>query len=299
MKRRNVLYGLGLAGLASSVTALTGATLANTVRPTADFRVTVDSGLLVEKGTAFPASGESTTVSSFGGTPDNNDVRFITSSNSDSSVFTELDEQSSFTAVADDEHNESLHIGIAIPFDQIPDADGSDRVYEFPDLLQITNKTSASVDTAIAFGDNITGINGSHNNPASAPTTDAANGFDMSTPAGSSDPAVSPTGNLSNPTKLSFDEVAMMFQFTTDGTIAQAISARGGTGTSNKNQQEDASVTINIDETQSISLAIELRKETGQKIHDYVNQQSLVHGGHFSLVDQIFVGESDVTPLPL
>ena len=47
MKRRNVLYGLGLAGLASSVTALTGATLAETVTPTAEFRVNVEPDFFV------------------------------------------------------------------------------------------------------------------------------------------------------------------------------------------------------------------------------------------------------------
>jgi hypothetical protein len=53
MKRRRLLYGLGLATVGSSATALTGATLSNTVSPAADFRVKVDAGLLVEAGVMF------------------------------------------------------------------------------------------------------------------------------------------------------------------------------------------------------------------------------------------------------
>jgi hypothetical protein len=53
MKRRRLLYGLGLATVGSSATALTGATLSNTVSPAADFRVKVDAGLLVEAGGWF------------------------------------------------------------------------------------------------------------------------------------------------------------------------------------------------------------------------------------------------------
>jgi hypothetical protein len=44
------MIGLGVLATGSGATALTGATLSNTVSPTADFRVNVDpEGLVVEK----------------------------------------------------------------------------------------------------------------------------------------------------------------------------------------------------------------------------------------------------------
>ena len=46
MDRRRLLWGLGAACLGSSATALTGATLSNTVRPASDFRISVVSDLV-------------------------------------------------------------------------------------------------------------------------------------------------------------------------------------------------------------------------------------------------------------
>ena len=134
------MLGLGVLATGSGAAALTGATLSNTVSPTADFRVNVEGGLVVEKGASFPASDGSTTVSSgFGGTPDNSDVEFINSTNSDSTVFNDLDGKTSFAAVADDEQNGALNIGIAIPFGNIPDINVRAKSSEFLDLLQCMN----------------------------------------------------------------------------------------------------------------------------------------------------------------
>jgi hypothetical protein len=258
--------------------------------------VNVEGGLVVEKGASFPASDGSTTINSFGGSPDNSGVEFINSTNSGSTVFNDLDGKTSFAAVADDEQNGALHIGIAIPFGNIPDTNGSAKSFEFPDLLKITNNAPENTDVAVAFGDDITGTNGSD---ASASTTDAENGFDETADGGLTNPAVSETGSASSPTQLSYDEVAQMFQFTTDGTAANAISPPGASGGSNTNQNEAASVTVNSDGgTQAVHLNVEISTATGQKIHDYVSEESLdANGGHFSLVDQIFVGSSDVTAL--
>jgi hypothetical protein len=291
------MIGLGVLATGSGAAALTGATLSNTVSPTADFRVNVEGGLVVEKGGSFPPSDGSSDVSSgFGGSADNSNVKFINSSNSDSQVFGDLDGETSFAAVADDEQNGALNIGIAIPFGNIPDTDGSNKSFEFPDLLKITNNAPENTDVAVAFGDDITGTNGSD---ASASTTDTENGFDETADGGLSNPAVSETGNGSSPTQLSYDEVAEMFQFTTDGTAANAISPPGASGGSNTNQNEAASVTVNSNGgTQAVHLNVEISTATGQKIHDYVSEESLdTNGGHFSLVDQIFVGSSDATAL--
>ena len=54
MKRRRLLLGLGTVAVGSAAAALTGATLSNTVSPTADFRVSVDSGTEVKAATANP-----------------------------------------------------------------------------------------------------------------------------------------------------------------------------------------------------------------------------------------------------
>jgi hypothetical protein len=210
-------------------------------------------------------------------------------------VFNDLDGKTSFAAVADDEQNGALNIGIAIPFGNIPDTNGSAKSFEFPDLLKITNNAAENKDVAIAFGAEISGTNGTD---AGASTTDADNGFKITADGGLSNPAVSETGNSganAPPTQLSYDEVAQMFQFTTDGTTA--ISPPGASGGSNTHQIEAGEVTINSDGgTQAVHLNVEISTAAGQKIHDYVSEESLdANGGHVSLVDQIFVGTSDLT----
>ena len=297
MQRRKFTFGLGVLATGSAAASLTGATLSNTVSPTADFRVNVDGGLVVEKGASFPASDGSTTVSSgFGGTPDNSDVEFINSTNSDSTVFNDLDGKTSFAAVADDEQNGALHIGIAIPFGNIPDTNGSAKSFEFPELLRVRNNSSESKNLAVAFGDGITGTNGTD---ADASTTSADNGFAEETEGNLTNPAVSATGSDSNPTQLSYDEVAEMFQFTTGGDVAAAISPPGSSTPGNTNQKEARSFNFTNDPgTIDLHLNVEISTATGQKIHDYVSEESLgIDGGHFALIDQIFVGDSDVAAL--
>lgn len=304
MQRRKFMLGLGVLATGSGAAALTGATLSNTVSPTADFRVNVEGGLVVEKGANFPTDDTTSTVDSdsdFGtgsDSRDNDKVDFIDSENSNDTVFDDLDDKTTFAAVADDEQNGALNIGIAIPFGNIPKDGGSDKLFEFPDLLKITNKASEDKDVAVAFGDNITGSNGSG---ASAPTVDDQNGFAISADSDGNvnNAAVSETGNGSSPTQLSYDEVAKMFQFTTDGNIGNAISPPGSSGGTNQYQIEAGSVTVSSDGgTQPVSLNVDISTSTGQKIHDFVNGESLdVNGGHFALVDQIFVGTSGVSTI--
>lgn len=247
MQRRKFTFGLGVLATGSAAASLTGATLSNTVSPTADFRVNVDGGLVVEKGASFPASDGSTTINSFGGSPDNSDVEFINSTNSDSTVFNDLDGKTSFAAVADDEQNGALHIGIAIPFGNIPDTNGSAKSFEFPELLRVRNNSSESKNLAVAFGDGITGTNGTD---AGASTTSADNGFAEETEGNLTNPAVSATGSDSNPTQLSYDEVAEMFQFTTGGNVAAAISPPGSSTPGNTNQKEARSFNFTNDPAQ-------------------------------------------------
>ena len=284
------MYGMGLLAMGSSGAALSGATLSNTVNPTADFRVNVEGGLEVAKGTNFPASpGTNADVSASNG--DNTDVDFITSGSTDSTVFDELSDDSPFTAVADTETNGALHVGVAFPFSQIPDDSGGSSAasFEFPDLLEVTNNNLTDTNVAITYGDTIT--------DGGAPTTDANNGFETTAEDGLGNASVSESGNTSGPTQLSFDEAAEMFQFTTDGSLSNPISPAGASTSTNANQEEANSVTITGDGgTQNITLNVEISTATGQKIHNFVSEESLTVGS-FAIIDQIFVGESDVAAL--
>ena len=85
MKRRRLLLGLGTVAVGSAAAALTGATLSNTVSPTADFRVSVDSGTEVKAATANPTydsrgdgfndlNSDSTELSGAFPSPDDTDI---------------------------------------------------------------------------------------------------------------------------------------------------------------------------------------------------------------------------------
>jgi hypothetical protein len=284
MKRRNLIFSMGILAMGSGAAAISGATLSNVVSPAASFRVNVEGGLEVAKGDSFPGSTGSATVSAEAGF-DNSDVNFITSSSSDSTVFDELDDDSSFTAVADGDTGDNLHIGVAFPFGQIPDTDGSTKSFEFPGLISITNNTLTPQNVSITYGNSI--------DSGSAPTDDADNGFATSTGSDVTNAFVSETGNSSSPTQLSFDEAAEMFQFTTAS--GNAISPAGSTSAGNTNQDEAASLTINGEgSSESVNLEVGITTTTGGKIHDFVEEEGLTVGS-FDIIDQIFVGVSDAS----
>lgn len=285
MKRRNLIYGIGLLAMGSGAAALSGATLSNTVNPTADFRVNVEGGLSVAKGTSFPASAGNTDVTANNG--DNDNVKFITSGSTGSGIFDELSDDSPFTAVADTGTNGALHVGVAFPFSQIPKTGGSAAGFEFPNLLEVTNNNLTDTNVAITYGNSITS--------GSAPTDDANNGFETNATAtgdGLGNASVSETGGAN---QLSFDEAAQMFQFTTDGTLGNAISPSGASGATNGNQNEANSVTITGDGgTQNITLNVEISTNIGQTIHNFKSNENITVG-FFSIIDQIFIGESDAS----
>jgi hypothetical protein len=289
MKRRNLIYGMGLLAMGSGAAALSGATLTNAVSPAASFRVNVEGGLEVAKGKSFPISSGSSTVTASNG--NNANVNFITSGSTGSGIFDELSDTSAFTAVADTGTDDALNVGVAFPFSEIPDSDGPAASFEFPKLLEITNNNLTDTDVAITYGNSIDTSTGG------APTIDADNGFETAGGSDLTNAFVSETGNTSGPTQLSFDEAAEMFQFTTDGTLGNAISPAGNSGSTNANQDEANSVTITGDGgAQDITLNVEISTVTGGKIHDFVSEESLTVGS-FTIIDQIFVGESDETPL--
>ncbi|MDR9446016.1 MAG: hypothetical protein RI544_07820, partial [Haloquadratum sp.] len=64
MKRRNLIYGMGLLAMGSGAAALSGAALSNTVNPFARFNINVEGGLLVTRGLSFDGSSPNSTTNS-------------------------------------------------------------------------------------------------------------------------------------------------------------------------------------------------------------------------------------------
>jgi hypothetical protein len=168
MNRRRLLYGLGLATVGSSATALTGATLSNTVSPAADFRVNVNAGLLVEAGAIFDERNLEDGATSTGITSgiytdsEGNNVYFTRDSafsfNGPDSDFrgrtqsvtgedTDTDETTVPEFIVNDttKTNEDLQFAASVPY-----LDGSYNVF-FQDAIKVTNNTGAKVDLGFAF----------------------------------------------------------------------------------------------------------------------------------------------------
>jgi hypothetical protein len=136
MKRRNVLYGLGLAGLASSVTALTGATLAETVTPTAEFRVNVEPDFFVRAARSTDTVGgmvgsfpddESTTTQTFGGESIAYTIDTSLTADGTAATFGSNDP----FVIANDEVNNNLTLALSIPL--------AETTYRFENLLFVQN----------------------------------------------------------------------------------------------------------------------------------------------------------------
>jgi hypothetical protein len=283
MKRRNLIYGMGLLAMGSGAAALSGATLTSTVNPFARFNINVEGGLLVERGLSFSGSTNSTTSSD--GIGDASGVDFITVADdaNDSTVADSLDfDQQAFEVAADAGENADLSIALAVPFGSL----SGGQSYTFPNLLQITNNANSSKNVAIEFDD------GGENSIEGAET----HGYvtDTNQPdLGVSDTAVNASGGT-GPTRLSFDEVASLFQFKAGTT---AISPPGSTSGGNANQDAVNSVTIASGDTQQVSLTVDLHTDIKSKLDDIVSENNLsVDSGQFALVEEIYVGTSTATP---
>jgi hypothetical protein len=170
MQRRRLLYGLGLATVGSSATALTGATLSNTVSPAADFRVNVDAGLLVEAGVMFAdrniGPGETEAgqgQNNFYDDSDGKKVFFTQNSdfpfNGDENTFREQTKDIQSRDAVDGERyaefivndteatNEALEFAATIPYTK-----GTYSVY-FRDAIQVTNQTGGQTTIGVTFED--------------------------------------------------------------------------------------------------------------------------------------------------
>ena len=265
------MIGLGVVTIGSATTALTGATLSNTVSPTADFRINVEGGLVVRAGSNFPD-----TVGNTNSGIGTDDAEYIYSSNpSTNTVFDELDDKTSVTAVADSKVNGALNVGLAFPYSEIEG--GSSATFDYPNLLEVENNSNSPVDVAVAYQD-------ADNPSIETPDDIDSHGFE------SVDPTypVSETGDGDD--QLSFDQVANMFQFDSGGT---AVSPAGADSQSNSNQSTPGSVSVDANGgTTQLSLTVDVSSNMAGIIDSYVSDQNLTtDGGNVPLVDAIWVGE--------
>ena len=180
MKRRRLLLGLGTVAVGSAAAALTGATLSNTVSPTADFRVSVDSGTEVKAATANPTydsrgdgfsnlHSDSTTLSGAFPSPDNTDIAtnptFEPGNNEIpveglgrrvdfSYTLSETPAQGvgfgtgggvGRQIAANAKKNDELEVAMNV------DLPSTDETFEAPTAIAITNTGSASKDYAISY----------------------------------------------------------------------------------------------------------------------------------------------------
>jgi len=270
--------------MGSGAAALSGATLTNTVNPFARFNINVEGGLLVTRGSSFPSSGTNSTSS---GTDDAGTVEFDSVANdaTDTAVANTLDfDQQAFEVAADVGENADLSIALAVPYGSLSGGDS----YTFPNLLQIQNNANSSKDVAIEFDDGVGGTVAQGANHGFA--TGTQDDLDES---GSPISAVNATGG-SGPTRLSFDEVASLFQFKAGAT---AISPPGDDTTpGNSNQDATNSVAIASGATQQVSLTVDLHANIKAKLDAIVSENNLsVDSGQFALVEDIYVGTSSAS----
>lgn len=297
------MIGLGVLATGSGATALTGATLSNTVSPTADFRVNVDTAdLIVKRGPNF-GSGDQSVSTGVGDNPDGS-ATYV-----DGPASTGLDGKTAFTAAANTETNSSLDFGALIPFDAIPtsasaavqtSASGS-KEYRFPNILQIDNKdTTAGKNVVLQYANSVSST-GAAQSPIGYVTAGADEAVDGT--ADFTSALVSAAGGTS---QLSYDEVAYTYGFEFDDTNSgqQRISPNGAYGTvvdtGNDFQQPKTAMSLPsaTDSTTPSSAALDfvvrLNETTGDKIASFVSTEGLdANGGTIRLVDTIYVAETD------
>lgn len=285
------MIGLGVLATGSGATALTGATLSNTVSPTADFRVNVDANdLVVRRGANF-GSGDQTVSSGLADIPDTS-ITYV-----DDVASAGLDGKTTFTAAANGATNGSLNFGVLMPFDAIPTSTNATSTnatnveYTFPDLLEIENTTGTGKDIVIQYAESIT--NEAAQDPNGYVTDPGNEAVDGTSTFGAA--LVSESGGGER--ELSFDEVANIFDFkvtnTSSGTL-QRISPTGSTSPGNTAQIPFRAVHIGANSTESVSLSIDLDQTAGDKIADFVTNESLdTNGGTIQMIDSVFVAETD------
>ena len=282
------MIGLGVLATGSGAAALTGATLSNTVSPTADFRVNVEApGLTVKRGRAR-YDGTAETQSGTDG-----DGTYINGAAS-----TALDSETTLSVASNDSTNGELDFGVLVPFDEIPDSNGrtsqTDASFDvsFPQAIALENQSGGPLTVGIQYGDTLNGSGGVD----TSGTVGYADSADRIGRAGTevTEEFISADGG---PAALSFDEVASMFDFLvpTDNDLLSEISPLGDKeNRGNETQEPNSGVSIGNTESVDITFKLTINQTIGTKIADFVERNTLdENGGTFALIDEIFVGKTD------
>ncbi|WP_435161921.1 hypothetical protein [Halorubrum sp. SY-15] len=273
------MIGLGALGVGSGATALTGATIQNSIAPTADFRIGVPDdtpadALLIERGQGFDTEPSGASGAYTASAPDD----------------TFYDKTESAVA-ADDNTNGDLKLGLVIPFDQIPDSGENTLTLDFPQFLKITNNSGSEQKIIIQYAEEInvsgTGFGTVPNNLA-----DEKIGYaNTSSKAGTGKPFVSDEYGGLTSDGIDFDAAADVVSFeienTNDNDKKRISPASGAAGqASSFSARTGGGVAFDVD------LKIEIDNSVGEKIHSFVEG---IEAGSFKILNKIFVGTTDGT----
>jgi len=275
------MIGLGVLATGSGAAALTGATLSNTVSPTADFRVNVDTAdLVVERG---PANYDGTETLSDGS---NGDGLYI-----DGAASSALDDIRDLAVAANSGTNDNLDFGTLIPRASL--STGSNFTAEFPEALKITNNSSGSVPVGITYGQTVTQDSDTLGSVDTSDVVGYSNDANKASQTATVEkPLVTETGN--NTDQISFDEAADVFNLFVqdDGGTNTRISPLGSTNGGNTVQIPHNVMQLQANSSVSVKLQINITGDINNKIIEYIDNSEAITGGSFSIIDQMFVGEA-------
>ena len=270
------MIGLGALGVGSGATALTGATIQNSIAPTADFRIGVPDdtpadALLIERGQGFDAKPSGASGAYTASAPD-----------------TTFYDKTESAVAADDNTNGDLKLGLVIPFDQIPDAGGSTLTLDFPQFLKITNNSGSEQNIIIQYAEEID-VSGNFAEVPDSLADDKIGYANTSSKAGTSRPFVSDDYGAATDGGIDFEDAAKVVSFeienNNDDSKDQISPSGGGAGQlSGFSAKTGDGVAFDVD------LKIEIDDSVGEKIHSFVDG---IEVGSFKILNKIFVGTTN------
>ena len=270
------MIGLGALGVGSGATALTGATIQNSIAPTADFRIGVPDdtpadALLIERGQGFDAKPSGASGAYTASAPD-----------------TTFYDKTESAVAADDNTNGDLKLGLVIPFDQIPDAGGSTLTLDFPQFLKITNNSGSEQNIIIQYAEEID-VSGNFAEVPDSLADDKIGYANTSSKAGTSRPFVSDDYGAATDGGINFDGAAEVVSFeierNSEDTKNQISPFGGGAG-----QLSEFSAKTGNGVAFDVDLKIEIDDSVGEKIHSFVDG---IEVGSFKILNKIFVGTTN------
>lgn len=263
MKRRNLMIGLGVLGTGAGAASLTGATLSDTVSPSANFQVSVEGDDLLIERSETPDFDGATTIdtSSFGDIPSGTLVY-------ESGGGAELNDNTDFSAVANTSSNNDLEFGVLIPLESVPTSGDGDKQFSFPHLLQATNFGTSAIDLVASDLRAATG---------GLTALDGDGTF------------ISDDGSGA---VFSLNDVRNMFNFQVD--TENGPRSNISQGVFNSTLQIGSAATIESNETTNIHLTVNISEAQGDAIVTEIAEQNLDEtGGQVRLVDQVTFGAYD------